>query len=446
MKRQVLLGLVGGLLVSGWSGPAFAAKDKVDILLEKLVQKGILTSEEAGSIRQEVVQTEAEASQPNLAATDEAHTKALAKAILPKWVQDWTWSGDIRLREESRNGTGSGSNVNLQRIRFRLGADAKVSDNLRVGARLATGSGTDPISTNQSFNTSFNRASFLLDRAYVAYTPEVPGLDQVKLTGGIIENPFWTVSEVQWDEDLNFDGAAAHAHTDLGPVNVFVNGGVFSLQTALTEAASLWSIQGGGVIRPFPDSDAEALNNVTVKGALAYHDYKNVTNPFSENNAFALAGGSSTTTPAAPTATQLKGNTAGVQDFNLLNIAFQVASTIDWLPCKLWWEWVHNTAVAQGNNGFQVGLGMGKAKTPFDLKEGWEAGYYFERLEPDATFGPFAGSDFGASGTNHRGNVWWVKLAMLKNSQVGLKYYSAQEVKQPKSHEDRLQVDWVTKF
>ena len=433
MRRPRISWLVGGLIVIGWSGPVFAAKDKVDILLETLVQKGILTNEEAGSIRQEVVQMEAEESKPSVAATDEAQTKELAKTILPKWVQNWTWSGDIRLREESRNGTGSGSDVNLQRVRFRLGADANVSDDLRIGTRLTTGANNDPVSTNQSFNTSFNRVSFLLDRAYVAYTPEVPGLDQVKLTGGIIENPFWTVSEVQWDDDLNFDGAAAHVHTDLGPANVFVNGGVFSLQTAITEAASLWSIQGGGLIRPFPNSDTEALNNLTVKGALAYHDYKNVTSPLSESTALTTAGG-------------LKGNTSGIQDLNLLDTAFEVASTIDRLPCKLWWEWVRNTAVERGNNGFQIGLGVGKAKTPFNLKEGWEAGYYFERLEPDATFGAFTGSDFGAGGTNHRGNVWWVKLAMLKDSQLGLKYYSAQEVKRPKSHEDRLQMDWITKF
>ena len=433
MSRQLIPWLVGGVLMIGWSGTVVAAKDKVDVLLEKLVQKGILTNEEAGAIRQEVVQMETEEATPSVASTDEATTKALANAILPKWVQNMTWGGDIRLREESRNGTGSGNNVNLQRIRFRLGMETKVADDFRVAARLATGSSSDQVSTNQSFNTSFNRVAFLLDRAYVAYTPEVAGIDQVKLTGGIIENPFWTVSEVVWDEDLNFDGAAAHAHTDLGPASLFVTGGLFSLQTAITEAASLWSIQGGASVRPFPHVEAEALNNLTLRGALAYHDYKNVTKPLSESTALTTAGG-------------LKGNTSGVQDFNLLDVAFQMASQVGWLPGKLWWEWAHNTAVASGNNGFQVGLGVGKAKTPFDLKEGWEAGYYFERLEPDATFGAFTGSDFGAGGTNHRGNVWWIKLAMLKNSQLGVKYYSAQEVKLPKSHEDRLQVDWLTKF
>ncbi len=433
MRQRLIPWLVGGLIVTGWSGIACAAKDKVDVLLEKLVQKGVLTNEEAASVRQEVIETEPSEVKPVAASINEAQTKELAKAILPKWVQNMTWGGDIRLREEARNGTGSGNDVNLQRIRFRLGVETKVTQDLLVAARLATGSSADPVSTNQSFNTSFNRVSFLLDRAYLAYTPALSGIDQVKLTGGIIENPFWTVSEVVWDEDLNFDGAAMHVHSDLGPASVFVNAGVFSLQTAITEAASLWSIQGGTSIRPFPHSDDDVLNNSTLRGALAYHDYKNVTNPLSESTALTTAGG-------------LKGNTSGTQDFNLMDASFQVASQFDWLPAKAWTEWVHNTAVESGNNGFQVGLGVGKAKTPFDLKEGWEAAYYFERLEPDATFGAFAGSDFGAGGTNHRGNVWSIKLAVLKNSQLSFKYYSAEEVKRPKSHEDRFQVDWMTKF
>ena len=412
--------LTGMLAISGFPGVAHASSE-VGILLDKLVQKGILTQQEADDVRREVVETK------------EARTKALAKEVVPEWARNWQWGGDIRLREEYRNQTGSGANVNRQRIRFRLGLDATVTPALKVGARLATGSSTDPVATNQSFSTSFNRVSFLLDRAYVAYTPELPGLDQFKLTGGIIENPFWTVGELVWDEDLNFDGAAAHMEKTVGPAKLFVNGGVFSLQTDITEAASLWSIQGGGSVQPFTQFTTEVLNNFTVTGALAYHDYKNVTNPLSESTALTTAGG-------------LKGNTSGLQDLNLLDSTFQIASQVSEVPWKLSWDWVHNTAVARGNNGFQLGVGVGKAKKPFNLKQGWEAGYSFERLEPNATFGAFTSSDFGGGGANHLGSVWWVKLAMLKNSQCGVKYYSTQEVKRPKNHEDRFQADWITKF
>ena len=91
-------------------------------------------------------------------------------------------------------------------------------------------------------------------------------------------------------------------------------------------------------------------------------------------------------------------------------------------------------------------LRVGKATTPWDLKKGWEAGYFYERLDADAAFDAFVDSDFGGGGTNHKGGVWYATLATLKSSTATLKYFTADEVKGAKSREDRLQVDWVTKF
>ncbi len=107
--------------------------------------------------------------------------------------------------------------------------DAKVTDDLKVGARVASGSITDPISTNQTLNTSFNHKTLVLDRAFAEYTPEVVGLNEVKLTGGVMANPFWTLGQLIWDEDLNFDGAAVHLAKEFGPMTLFTNDGVFSL-------------------------------------------------------------------------------------------------------------------------------------------------------------------------------------------------------------------------
>ncbi len=67
--------------------PVWAMSD-VDILLNKLVQKGLLTSGDAGEIRQE------------MAKDREANNRQLAKDILPEPVRNWTWGGDIRLRND----------------------------------------------------------------------------------------------------------------------------------------------------------------------------------------------------------------------------------------------------------------------------------------------------------------------------------------------------------
>ena len=415
--------LLIGALVGGFAGVTRAESD-VEILLNMLVENGTLTPVQAGQVRRQIAETK------------ETRNKQLAKEIVPDSARNWKWGGDLRLRNESRNRTGTGQDVNRQRIRFRYGFDANVADHLKVGARLATVSTTDPVSTNQTFDQSFNHNAFVLDRAFTEYTPELPGITEAKLSGGKIENPFWLVGPMGWDDDLNFDGAAVHLSNDLSPMaTLFTNDGVFLLQSGITEAASLWSTQGGLTLKPFPEAEDELLKGLKLTAAISYHDYKNVTNPLSESTALTTAGGS-------------KGNTSGIRDLNLLNPTFELGSQCKDVPFSLFGDWVHNTAVASGNNngGFLLGVKAGKARMPFDLLKGWEAGYFFERLEPDATFGAFTDSDFGNGGTNHLGHVWWVKLAAMKSSSVQLKYFTTKEVTGSKSHADTFQADWLTKF
>jgi len=421
MKRWRWGIVTSGVVFLSLNPIAWALSD-VDILLNKLVERGILTSSDAGDIRQE------------MAKDKEANTQQLAKELVPESARNWQWSGDLRLRNESRNRTGTGLDVNRQRIRFRYGFDAKVADDLKVGARLATGNTTDPISTNQTFNTAFNHKTFLLDRAFVEYTPEMHGLNTVTLTGGMLPNPFWTIDPLVWDDDLNFDGAAVKLTKNLGPaVSLFTNDGVFALTSDIGEASSLWSVQGGLTVKPFPESTAEALNNLKLTSAVAYHDYKNVTNPLSEQSTQTTAGGA-------------KGNSGAAQDFNLFNPTFEISSQYADIPFGLFGDWVRNTAVSEEESGFLIGIRLGKARVPFNLLKGWEGGYYFERIAPDATFGPFTDSDFGNGGTNHRGHVYWVKLATMKNSSIQFKYLNTQEVSGSKNKADTFQTDWVTKF
>ena len=430
-RQRSVIWLLGVIGVGCLPGVA-QAESEVDILLNKLVEKGVLSNVEAGQIRREIGETK------------EDRNKQIAKEIVPDSSRNWKWGGDIRLREEYRNRTGTGQDINRQRIRFRYGFDAKVSDDVRVGARLATGSTSDPVSTNQTFDTAFNHKTILLDRAFVDYSPPFSGLDRLTLTGGIIENPFWLVGPLAWDDDMNFDGAAVKLEKNLGSVaTLFTNDGMFLLESGITEAPSLWSLQAGVIVKPFSDAEDEVLKNFKMTGALSYHDYKNLDHPASEQPNGGSVGTGSTIRALAGGA---KGNTTGTKDFNLFNPTFELSSQYADVPFGLFGDWVHNTAVAIGADGFQIGVKLGKARIPFDLLKGWEGGYFFERLAPDATFGPFTDSDFGNGGTNHRGHVWWMKFATMKNSVVQLKYFNIQELKGSKSHADTFQADWVTKF
>lgn len=425
LKRWLL---AGALVLSGF--PAVAqAESEVDILLNMLVENGTLTPVQAGQVRRQIAETK------------ESRNKQLAKEIVPDSSRNWKWKGDLRLRDEFRNRQGTGADTHRFRIRFRYGFEGKVSDQLKASARIATGSTTDPISTNQNFDTFFNKKTIVVDLANLEYTPDVPGISKVSVIGGIMENPIWTVTPMVWDGDLSWDGAALKISQEMGPTTLFSNSGIFSLDTDETETASLWVTQAGASVKPFPDAEGEFLKNLKLTSALAYHDYRNVANS-------AKAG----TDPI----TREADNTSGAKDFNQLNPSIELASQVAEIPFSLFGDWVHNTSASStGNDGWAFGVKLGKATIPWSLTKGWEAGYMFERLERDAAFDEFVDSDFGGGGTNRRGNVAWFTLAVLKNSTLGAKCFFRQDTLEnfgsaatlaQESREDRLQVDWVTKF
>jgi len=90
------------------------------------------------------------------------------------------------------------------RLRARLAINAKVNDSVTAGLRLATGSTTDRVSTNQTLGQNFNRAQFLLDRAFIKLEPT----DWASLSAGRIANP-WFSTDLVWNDNLNFEGLAA---------------------------------------------------------------------------------------------------------------------------------------------------------------------------------------------------------------------------------------------
>ncbi|CAD5373524.1 Outer membrane receptor for ferric coprogen and ferric-rhodotorulic acid [Rubrivivax sp. A210] len=90
------------------------------------------------------------------------------------------------------------------RLRTRLAVNAKVNDWVTAGVRLASGSATDRVSTNQTLGQNFNRYAFLVDRAFVKLDPA----DWASVSAGRIANP-WFATDMVWSENLAFEGVAA---------------------------------------------------------------------------------------------------------------------------------------------------------------------------------------------------------------------------------------------
>src|SRR4030095_4112240 len=132
-------------LLSVLAIPGTARAQSADALIDKLVEKGILTVKEANELREEA---------------DKSFTHAYqVKSGMPDWVDSFKLNGDLRLRYDGIY-IDNPAFVDRNRLRYRLrfGATAVMKDNFEVGLRLMSGEGTtiagvsDPISGNTTFD------------------------------------------------------------------------------------------------------------------------------------------------------------------------------------------------------------------------------------------------------------------------------------------------------
>ena len=94
------------------------------------------------------------------------------------------------------------------RIRARLGAEAKCNDNLKAGIELSTGQ-SDPISGNQTLGDGFGKKDLRLDLAYFDYNFLGDNPNEVHGDRGQDEEPIHHVpDDLVWDGDLTPEGLA----------------------------------------------------------------------------------------------------------------------------------------------------------------------------------------------------------------------------------------------
>ena len=192
--RLVVIGLVVLAGVTIGITPAAAS----EALLNKLVEKGILSQEEASEVRTELSE-------------EQAATAALyQKTKVSSWIEQLKWSGDLRLRGEYFEFEDSLDKADRWRfrVRLRLSVDWQIQDWASVHVRLASGN-DEATSTNQTLGDGFSSKPIWIDRAYVQLQP--PDSDWLKVRGGKIKNPNWQPSfgsPMQYDGDLNPEGVA----------------------------------------------------------------------------------------------------------------------------------------------------------------------------------------------------------------------------------------------
>ncbi len=422
ITKTMALGLLAVVAVTV---SAQAQESSGNLLLRKLVEKGVLTQKEADDLRAEA-QRDAE----------QQYTMWQVAPDLPSWVQKLSMKGDFRLRFENFNSAGGGGTKPARerfRYRLRYGIGATMNEDWMVGFRLASGSTGDPISTNETLDDDGANDAATIDLAYAAWTP----MESLTLSFGKIPNPMGYDTAIM-DVDYTPEGIGLAYTHDLAADHTF---GLNAMATILDESSSDSSDAYAGFVRGYLSSSLGAKVSSTV-GLSTYNIFNKEAAAESHNN---------------------RGNTGGnapTHNFNPIIADAALTYRLDSFPgyagvfpIKVGGSFVHNPDASEKNDGYIVGLTFGKAK-----KSGtWEIGWQYRELQADSIYDNWTDSGFGAygvgadaneyrAGTDARGHVIRAKYQISDNTQLSAKVFRTEAITTNAHHTTRGQIDLIWKF
>ncbi len=150
----------------------------------------------------------------------------------------FSFSGDLRLRDEPFFGGPANESLDQDRERFRLrfNVTAKLNDDFAGGFSLASGDINDPTSTNQTVGDFYSRKAIAIDKAYLDYTPHQ--FSSLTLIGGKFAYP-WYNTELTWDKDINPEGAAETLAFNLNSTPVLKKIALVGFELPFTQVAGV---------------------------------------------------------------------------------------------------------------------------------------------------------------------------------------------------------------
>ena len=461
-KRFKWAALGAALLATGTLMPSAHAQS-ADALLDKLVDKGVLTVKEANDLREQA---------------DEGFTKSYqAKTGMPDWVNQLKIYGDLRGRYEmfkTDNDVDGASQPNKDRNRFRyrlrVGATVTMKDDFEAGFRLTSsdpnsdGTGGDPISGNSTLQNNGSKKFIYIDTAYGKWTPIHNGPWLLGTTVGKMENPF-TVSDMVFDGDYTPEGAALQGGYTFNDRHALkFNGAVFVLdEINQGSQASDDPLMTGLQLR----YDAKWTPKLSSTVGLAWYSLFGEENL---NNSEVPNVNVGNTRYATATGTHRAGDL--VNNYTPWVVDASVTYTLDSFPTypgvfpiRIGGEYMNNPGASEENIAWWGGVFFGKA----GKKKTWEASYRYKHLESDAWYEEVVDSDFGAyyqvalagsgagtgyrAGTGVEGHVAKLVYSLSDSFTIGATWFYTSLINpavvagsETESHENRVQIDAIWKF
>jgi Putative porin len=457
--------------------------------------------------------------------------------MAPEWTERIKWFGDFRFRSRNdifpEGNDSSGSfpifnsintgapfdvagtifspqyNVDQDRyrmqLRARLGMEATLDDGWYAGMRFGTGETNTPVSQNQGLGSAqngqggnFSKYALWLDRAFLRYEYGSDLASNLNFYVGRFDNPFFTASEIMWNENIGFDGVALKGSAVINEsVSAFAAGGLFPIfntdfnfstnQPQKFESTDKWLLAAQAGISFALDE------HITGKLAAGYFDFRGAEGRLSSpyiplgpedagdtdgtRPSFAQKGNTyRSIRQIVPSVINNFGTSRQYQYFGLAT-PFKVATLAgeinftNWQPYQLTLkgETAKNTAfnsdeidlVAVNNRGADPAAGgvggfggsdlawitkleFGKAK--FEKFGDWSTWIDYRSVGSDALIDGFNDNYFGGGGTNIEGYSIGAQVALSSRVKVGLRWISANELTGPPLSQDIFLFDLSAKF
>ncbi len=438
--KKVIFFAIFFLLFNLSTGTSYA-EDIIDVLLNK----GVITQEEAKRLKAE----------------KDGGTLKLLSSL--KFKGDIRIRHDSQWREEKKSGSADVDKYvrNRERLRLRLGLDATPLKTVKVGIRLASGSGYQN-TTNQSYDGHARGKEIFIDKAYASWEPT----DFFKMTAGKQKNPLFTTS-LTWDSDVNPEGYTEQITIDIiDQLTFFSNFGQWFIEEYSLKATDrdplVLVCQGGLKIKPVKGMSIELagtyydFQNLHIMGwdagilsdkaeFLGYNNKHSQQMIFDHNqellNKFRCVEANArikVKTPLSPISvfgTFLKNEGADIK-----KLIAKGVDPGDSDPRKL-------SAYKDDDRGegWLLGFSIGNKKKQHD----WQIKYFYQELEDYAFPAVFVDSDFHGGGTNNKGHCIKAGYCITDNIQIAMTGFSTKRENEKisgKKDEDRIQADLIIKF
>jgi polyhydroxyalkanoate synthesis regulator phasin len=452
------------LIQPGIRGHAFASE--VDVLIKKMVEKGLLSPSDAKNMAKEIREESAKNEKTVKKVAAEAANKVVEEKKsnfeLPAWVKRTEFFGDLRLRHDTQwKDKDSGSDTrNRERFRLRFGLKSQLNPNTEVGIRLASGSGYQN-TTNQSFDEHGRGKHIFIDRAYAKWKAN----KNFTFLGGKHKNHLFTTPLV-WDPDVNPEGLAESFNIKLNDnTKLFANFGQWLVEELKDQNSdpTLLAFQLGTQIKP--------NKNMDFKFAVTYYEYLKMdrieydggdigdkdtfigyNNSYGQQMVFDDRGEllnefgclelglkmkfkEILPMPFSIFASYIQNMDADIDDLTGKGVAYAGTDPADLLAY----------GGDDRDTGWLVGFDYGNKKKKGD----WYFKYSYQVLEDYAFPAVFVDSDFHGGGTNNKGHKMNACYFLTDNIQAKATGYLTErddESVDGKFDEDRIQVDLVFKF